>query len=238
MITGGARGIGRVIASSLSKKEWSVAAAYRSRDQDALSLETELRERGGFVLTVCADVSSPDEAERLVHRVQKHWGRIDALVNCAGPYHRVPILEESIKGWRSAFENNLHPVFYLSRLVAEGMMDRGWGRIVNFGVANAGQLAGQQYVTAYYAAKVAVLVLTKSLAKALAPHGITVNAISPGVIDSGSIPLSEFSTLVKNIPAGYPGTPRDVAEVVCFLLSDEARYVTGANIPVSGGWGV
>ncbi len=238
LITGGVRGIGRAIASSLSKRGWSVAAAYRTRDQDALSLESELKEGGGLVLTIRADVSSPDEVERLARRVQSEWGRIDALVNCAGPYRRVPILEESVQGWRTVFDNNLHPVFYLSRLAAEGMKDRRWGRIVNFGVANAGQLVGQPYVTAYYTAKVAVLILTKSLAKALAPHGITVNAISPGVIDSGSIPLSEFSTLVKNIPAGYAGTPQDAAGVVCFLLSDEARYITGANIPVSGGWGI
>ncbi|NWG14410.1 MAG: SDR family oxidoreductase [Acidobacteria bacterium] len=238
LITGGVRGIGRAIAVSLSKRGWSVAAAYRTSAEDALSLEMEVKERGGRALTVRADVSRPDGADRLVRHVESEWGRIDALVNCAGPYRRVPILEESVEGWLAVFDNNLHPVFYLSRLAAVGMKDRGWGRIVNFGMANAGQLAGQPYVTAYYAAKVAVLVLTKSLAKALAPHGITVNAVSPGVIDSGSIPLSEFADLARNIPAGYAGMPQDAAEVVCFLLSDEARYVTGANIPVSGGWGV
>jgi len=109
---------------------------------------------------------------------------------------------------------------------------------VSFSVANADQHVGQPYITAYYAAKVSVLVLTRSLAKALAPHGITVNAVSPGIIDTGSIPMEEFSSLVKNIPAGYVGLPEDAATVVGFLLSEEARYINGANIHVSGAWGI
>jgi 3-oxoacyl-[acyl-carrier protein] reductase len=173
-----------------------------------------------------------------VRQVEAEWGRLDALVHCAGPYRRMPIMEESVEGWRSMFDNNLHSLFYLSRLVAPGMKERRWGRIVSFSVANADQHVGQPYITAYYAAKVSVLVLTRSLAKALAPHGITVNAISPGIIDTGSIPMVEFSSLVKNIPAGYVGLPEDAATVAGFLLSEEARYINGANIHVSGAWGI
>jgi 3-oxoacyl-[acyl-carrier protein] reductase len=118
------------------------------------------------------------------------------------------------------------------------MKARQWGRIINFSMANADQLIGQPFVTAHYIAKVGVLVLTRTLAKMLAPDGITVNAISPGVIDSGSVPQEELMHITKNIPVGYAGSNHDVAEVVNFLLSEEARYVNGANIHVSGGWGI
>ena len=136
------------------------------------------------------------------------------------------------------FQNNLHPVFYLSREIAEGMKERRWGRIINFSMANADQMIAQTHVTAHYIAKAGVLILTRSLAKALGPHGITVNAISPGFIDSGSAPTEELSTMVKRIPAGYIGDVNDTVSAVTFLLSDEARYVNGTNIHVSGGWGI
>lgn len=238
LITGGTRGIGRAVANLLSERGWAIAATYRTRREDAASLESDLKAHSVPVVTLQADVSDPVVAAGLVRRVESELGRLDALVHCAGPYRRLPIMEESVEGWRSMFDNNLHSLFYLSRLVAPGMRERRWGRIVSFSVANADQQVGQPYITAYYAAKVSLLVLTRSLAKALAPHGITVNAVSPGIIDTGSIPLDEFSSMVKNIPAGYVGLPEDAAAVVGFLLSEEARYVNGANIHVSGAWGI
>jgi 3-oxoacyl-[acyl-carrier protein] reductase len=238
LIAGGVRGIGKAVATLLATRGWAVAAAYRTRREDAASLESALKPLGAPVITVQADVSDPSAAENLVRRVEEEWGRVDALVHCAGPYRRLPVMEESVEGWRSMFDNNLHSLFYLSRLVAPGMKNRHWGRIVSFAVANADQLVGQPYITAYYTAKVSVLVLTRSLAKALAPHGITVNAVSPGILDTGSMPMDEFANLVKNIPAGYAGLPEDAAAVVAFLLSEEARYVNGTNIHVSGAWGI
>ena len=184
------------------------------------------------------DVSDPKAAEELVRQVESEWGRIDALINCAGPYHRVNILEETIKGWHSMFDNNLHPVFYLSRAVAPGMKERKWGRIINFGMANADKLSAQSETTAHYIAKSGVLILTRSLARVLAPHGITVNSISPGFIGSGSAPQEELSKTVKTMPAGYVGNLKDAVEATRFLLSEEAAYINGTNIHLSGGWGL
>jgi 3-oxoacyl-[acyl-carrier protein] reductase len=147
-------------------------------------------------------------------------------------------MQESVEGWHAMFDSNLHPVFYLSRAAASGMMQRRWGRIVNFGLVNADQLVGQPFVTAHYIAKIGVIVLTRSLAKWLAPYGITANTISPGFIDTGSVPQEEIARIVPNIPAGYVGSPQDAVSAVCYLLSDEARYVNGTNIHLSGGWGV
>ena len=162
---------------------------------------------------------------------------MDALINCAGPYHRVNILEETPAGWQEMFDHNLHPVFYLSRVVAPGMKARKWGRVICFAMANADQMVAQPDVTAHYIAKTGILILTRTLARTLAPFGITVNAISPGFVNSGSAPEAELASMVKRIPAGYVGELRDAVSAVRYLLSDEARYVTGANIHLSGGWG-
>jgi 3-oxoacyl-[acyl-carrier protein] reductase len=238
LITGGARGIGRTIAINLAERGWSVAICYRKSEVEASTTLAAIQQKGARGLAIPCDVSNPNSAAELVQQIEHEWGRIDALINGAGPYHRVNLLDETIEGWHEMFDNNLHPVFYLSRAVAQGMKARQWGRIINFSMANADQLAGQPFVTAHYIAKVGVLVLTKTLAKMLAPDGITVNAISPGFIDSGSAPAEELAKMLKNIPAGYIGTTNDVSGVVNFLLSDEARYVNGANIHISGGWGI
>ncbi|HUJ79498.1 MAG TPA: SDR family oxidoreductase [Nitrospiria bacterium] len=238
LITGGAKGIGRAIAIELAGQGWDIALCYRTSRAAAEETTAAIEQKGGKALAVSCDVSDPDAARELVAKVERDWGRIDALINGAGPYHRVNLLEESVDGWRAMFDHNLHPIFYLGRAVAPGMQRRQWGRIISFSMANADQQIAQPELTAHYIAKVGVLVLTRSFAKALASHGITVNAISPGFIRSGSAPEAELAAMVKRIPAGYLGETADAVAAARYLLSDEARYVNGSNIHLSGAWGV
>jgi 3-oxoacyl-[acyl-carrier protein] reductase len=238
LITGGARGIGRAIGLDLARAGWAVAFCYRTSAEAAAATQAEIERAGARALAVQTDVSDPGAAEALVRRVEERWGRLDALINCAGPYHRVELLQETPDGWRAMFENNLHPVFYLSRAAAPGMIARKSGRILAFSMASADQFTAQPNVTAHYIAKAGILILVRSLARALAPHGITVNAISPGFIDSGSAPKAELDAMRPRIPAGYVGSVDDAVAAARFLLSPEARYVTGGNIHLSGGWGI
>lgn len=238
LITGGAKGIGRAIALDLAAQQWSIAICYRTSAAAADETGKAIVARGGQALVLQCDVSDPEAAKRLVSQVQGEWGTIDALINGAGPYHRVNLFDETTAGWREMFDGNLHPIFYLAQAAAPGMKAKKRGRIINFSMANADQMVAQPDVTGHYIAKAGVLILTRTLAKLLAPHGITVNAISPGFIDSGSAPPEELAGVVKRIPAGYVGSVADTVAAVRYLLSEDARYVNGANLHLSGGWGI
>lgn len=238
LITGGARGIARAVALDLAARGWAVAICYRTSAKEAAEVMDAVQQAGAMGLAFQTDVSEPRAATELVHRVHDSWGRIDALINGAGPYHRVNLLQETNQGWHSMFDNNLHPVFYLSQAVIPIMKERGWGRIICFSMANAEQLVAQPQLTAHYIAKVGLLALSRSFARLIAGDGITMNCVSPGFIDSGSAPKEELERMVKFIPAGYVGTVDDAVAAVRFLLSEEARYVNGAHIQLSGAWGV
>lgn len=237
LIPGGARGIGRAVALALLADGWRVAVAYRTSQADAESLVTAAVKLGTEAIALPADVSDREIARSLVSAVAARWGRIDALVNAFGPYHRVSLPEETPEGWHAMFDNNLHPVWYLTEAVAPIMAAQHWGRVINFGLVNADHVAAHPNLTAYAIAKTGVLVLTRTYARLLAADGITVNAISPGYLNTG-MTNEERARLESVIPAGYVGAPHDVVGAVRYLLSDGAVYVNGANLQVSGGWGL
>lgn len=238
MITGGAKGIGRAIALDLAANGWDIALCYRTSEHAAAETAALIRQHGRRALAVQCDVSDPATAATFAATVEREFGPVEALINGAGPYHRVNILEETPAGWNEMFAHNLHSVFYMSQALAPAMTARKSGRIINFSMANADQMVAQTEVTAHYIAKAGVLILTRTLAKTLAPHGITVNALSPGFIHSGSAPEAELAAMAKKIPAGYIGELKDAVSAARFLLSDDARYITGTNIHLSGGWGI
>jgi 3-oxoacyl-[acyl-carrier protein] reductase len=238
LITGGAKGIGRAVALDLAARGWSVAICYRTSAREADEVIEAVKQNGSNGLALQCDVSRAEAAVEFVTGAQREFGRIDALINGAGPYHRVSLLQETNDGWHDMFDNNLHPVFYLTQAVVPIMKAQKWGRIVSFSMANAEQLIAQPQLTAHYITKVGLLALSRSFAKLIAADGITMNCVSPGFIDSGSAPKEELDRMVKMIPAGYVGSVDDAVAAVRYLLSDEARYVNGANIQLSGAWGV
>jgi 3-oxoacyl-[acyl-carrier protein] reductase len=238
IITGGARGIGRAIALDLAAQGWGTVVGYRTSPHDVSFVVDEARAAGGRAMSLQADVADAAQADHLVGQVLAQWGRVDALINAAGSYQRAHILQADAHTLEALIGDNLYTVLYMCRAVADPMSRAGWGRIINFGVANAESPRVSSHVAAHHIAKCAVLVLTRTLARELAPHRVTVNAISPGYVDTGHLSEAEIGDAVARIPAGYVGTVADVVAVVRFLLSEEARYVNGANIVVSGAWGI
>jgi len=251
LITGGAKGIGRGIALDLAAQQWSVAICYRTSEVEARTTADAITSRGGRALSIRCDVSDPQAARDLAAQVEQQWGRIDALINGAGPYHRVNLFDETVEGWNEMFDGNLHPIFYLAKAVSTGMKARKSGRIVNFSMANADQMISQPNVTAHYIAKAGVLILTRTLAKLLAPHGITVNAVCPGYVLTPlvehQIPeqakargISEEEVVRTVLLAAQPTkrfvTVAEISGLVSFLCGDDAKSITGAMLPIDGGW--
>jgi 3-oxoacyl-[acyl-carrier protein] reductase len=237
LVTGATRGIARGIALDLARQGWAVAISFRTDARAAEATRAGI-EAGASALALQADLGDAAAARALVARVEATWGRIDALVHGAGPYHDGPLLEETPERWRETFRQNLDPLLFLTQAAAPGMRARRWGRILGLGLATADRLSAQPNVTAYFIAKAGLLVLVRSLAKVLAPHGVTVNAVSPGVLETAGRPRPDLDAVLARIPAGHLGRIDDAVAAARFLLSDEAGYVTGANIHVSGGWGL
>ncbi len=226
LIVGGARGIGKGIGAALLDAGWRLTiAGPRSRAEDLEARGAEWRQ---------LDASKGAECRALIEALDP----VDALVVAAGPYHRAKFLNETEEGWRRMLDNNLDPVFHLGQAVLPGMMERGFGRILTFSMANAHKLQSNPMVTGHYIAKVGVLVLTRTFAKVGAAKGVTANCISPGFIDSGSAPAEELEGMIKRIPAKRIGGVDEVVGAARFLLSEEAGYVNGANLHISGGWGL
>jgi 3-oxoacyl-[acyl-carrier protein] reductase len=238
LVTGATRGIARGIALDLARQGWAVAVSFRSDARAAEATRADIAAAGAPALAVRADLGDATAAKALVARVEETWGRLDALVHGAGPYHDGPLLEETPERWREAFRQNLDPLLFLAQAAAPGMRVRRWGRILALGLATADRLAAQPNVTAYYIAKAGLLILVRSLAKVLARDGITVNAVSPGILETPGYARPDLPVLLDRIPAGHLGQVEDVVAAARFLLSEDAGYVTGTNIHVSGGWGV
>ncbi len=236
LVTGGGAGIGRAISLALGRTGASVVVNCHTRRSHAEAVARAIRASGGRAVVVRADVSSPKGAARAVGAAVSEFGRLDILVNNVGDFLYKPLLDVTPGEWQAIIRNNLDSAFYCSLRAIPHMKKRRWGRIVNLGVAGCDGMRAFPNTTAYNVAKTGVLILTKSLAKEVAPFGVTVNVVAPGLIDTGALARRLMKRFEKSLPMNRAGTPDEVAGVVLFLVSEGASYITGACVPVSGGW--
>ncbi len=239
LISGASSGIGAATAQVFAELGAAIAIGYHRNREGAFQLRDTLAKSGAKIVAIEANLQAADQAASLVRQAQDQLGPIDILVNNAGSLiERKPIAEMSEKTWSDVMHLNLDSAFICSKAAMPAMIARGAGSIINI-VSIAGRNGGGPGASAYSTAKGGLITFTKSLAKELAPHGVRVNGVSPGVIDT---PFHEvFSTpeiianFVKSIPLGRVGTSLEVAKVIAFLASDAASYITGETIEVNGG---
>jgi len=237
LVTGGSRGIGRGIAVRLAKDGARVAIAYRSNKPAAQQTLRQLQAEGADCVAVETDITDAARADQLVKTVLDRFGRLDIVVNNVGDFRWGTLVESSIEDWDRVFSSNLSTVFYISRAALPHMRKGRWGRIINLGAVGAERAFGQAKISAYAAAKAAVVALSRSLALEEAKNGITVNVVNPSSIDEKELSLDEARRMRDaRFPIGRPPTVEDVAATVAFFASEEAEYVTGQVVNVSGGW--
>jgi 3-oxoacyl-[acyl-carrier protein] reductase len=237
LITGGSRGIGKGIALRLARDGARVAIAYRSNKTAAQQTLRQLQTSGADCVAVETDISDPGRAEQLVRTVADRFGRLDVVVNNVGDFKWGTLGESPLEDWQSVFASNLMTVLYVSRAALPHMRRGRWGRIINLGAVGAERAFGQAKISAYAAAKAAVVALSRSLALEEAKNGITVNVVNPSNIDENELTVEEARRIRDaRFPIGRPPTAEDVAASVAFFASEEAEYVTGQVVNVSGGW--
>jgi NAD(P)-dependent dehydrogenase (short-subunit alcohol dehydrogenase family) len=230
LVTGSAKGIGKAILLALAKHGYDVAVHYRSSLSEAKAVADEAASYGVKARVIQADVTNPDEAKNLVNQAHDTFGRLDVLVNNVGNYHKGPLNELTDENWHEMLDSNLNAVFYTCQAAVPFMQKQQSGRIVNIGFAGAENLIARPNTVAYVIAKTGVLLYSKALAKSEAENNITVNVVSPGVIENS------ISQPIEDIPMKRTGTLLELVSAVMYFLSPEARYVTGTNLQVAGGW--
>ena len=235
LITGGNTGIGRGVALAYAEEGADVAIAWIAREPDARSLVSEIERRGRKALAMRCDVTSEADVRALVRGVVERFGRLDVLVNNAGIQKAQPITDMTLDDWERMMAVHLRGAFLCSREAARVMIPQRSGRIILL----SSQLAyiGRPNYTAYSAAKGGLLTFTRALAQELAPHGILVNGIAPGLIDTGFDPLPEETKRAHaaSLPLKRLGMPEDLVGAFVFLASDEGRYFCGQTLHPNGG---
>ncbi len=236
LVTGGSRGIGRAIAVALAREGAKVAINFAGNEKAAEETKALVEQAGSEAILLKADVSDKDADAALIDSVIKTYGKIDILVNNAGITRDSLMLRMKEDDFDAVIDTNLRSVFYLTKAAAKSMMKKRTGRIIN--MSSVVGLTGNAGQVNYAAAKAGVLGVTKSAAKELASRGITVNAVAPGFIETDMTDVLSDTvkeSLLHEIPLKRMGEPKDVANAVLFLASDQSAYITGQVIHVDGG---
>ncbi|MEM7715849.1 MAG: 3-oxoacyl-[acyl-carrier-protein] reductase [Cyanobacteria bacterium P01_A01_bin.68] len=234
VVTGASRGIGRAIAQEFAKLGATVVVNYASSSKAAEELVSDITAAGGNAIALQADVSKEEQVDNLVKTVLEKFNKIDILVNNAGITRDTLLLRMKPEDWQAVINLNLTGVYLCTRAVSKGMLKKRSGRIINI-ASVAGQM-GNPGQANYSAAKAGVIGLTKTLAKEFASRGITVNAVSPGFIDTDMTSEIQSEEILKAIPLGRYGKPEEIAGMVRFLAADNAAaYITGQTFNVDGG---
>jgi len=236
VVTGGSRGIGRAIALALAGEGAAVAVNYRERADAAADVVAAIEGAGGKALAVQADVRDADAVKALMKTAKAELGGVGILVNNAGVLRDNYLAFMSEAQWDEVVDTSLKAAFLCTKAASRAMMSARSGRIIN--ISSDAALVGDMQRANYCAAKAGLLGLTRAAARELAPYGVTVNAIAPGIIETdmtADMAGDKRETLLGLIPLGAFGQPEDVAAMALFLASDAARYVTGQVFPVDGG---
>lgn len=236
LITGASRGIGAAAARTFAQRGWKVALNYNTSREKALALAEELRREGGTVLPVAADVADRSQVDRMMEEVRQTLGDPELLINNAGISQQALFTDLSEADWDRMFDVHVKGCFHCCQAVLPAMIRRRQGQIINIS-SMWGQVGGSCEVH-YSAAKAAVIGLTKALAKEVGPSHIRVNCVAPGVIDTemnGHLSPADLDALREETPLETIGTPQDVADLLLFLASDSARFITGQVIAPNGG---
>ena len=235
LVTGSGRNIGRSIALALAKGGASVVVNARTNQKEAGAVADEVRALGPKALPLLADVGDRGQLEGMLDKALAEFGNIDIVVNNAAVRPHMPFAEMTYEDWRGTLATDLDPAFICAKAALPGMLERKWGRVINFSGLQAFQ--GRHGGVHISAAKVGVIGFTRALSTELAPDGILVNCIVPGAIDTiregGQQP--RVNPRVAEIPVGRTGQPSEIAALCAFLCSDEAGFITGQTFHVNGG---
>ena len=237
LVTGGMGGLGEVISTKMSAAGYRVAVTYSPGNTKHAEWVADMKARGHDILAVPCDVADLESCTKAVAEVREKVGEVDVLVNNAGITRDMTFKKMDKVNWDAVLRTNLDSLFNMSKQVVDGMTDRGWGRVINVSSVNGSKGAFGQ--TNYSAAKAGVHGFTKALALEVAKKNVTVNTISPGYIGTKmvmAIPKEVLdSKILPQIPLGRLGKPEEVAGLIIYLASEEAAFVTGANIAINGG---
>lgn len=236
LVTGASRGIGREIALELARQGANVVVNYAGSEAKAYEVVEEIKGLGQEAIAIQCDVSNSESVTDMVKETIDHFGKIDILVNNAGITRDNLLMRMKENEWDDVININLKGVFLCTKAVTRQMMKQRYGRIIN--ISSVVGVSGNPGQANYVAAKAGVIGLTKTSAKELASRGITVNAIAPGFITTEMTDqLTEDiqNEMLKMIPLAQFGEPKDIANTVVFLASDDSRYITGQTIHVNGG---